>query len=342
MATVVITVRDFEPSMLGGSVFVDRNDNGRRDFGETPIGGVTIDLSGVDDFGDAVDLSTTTDADGNYEFASLAPGDYSIIERQPGHLLDGPDYVGTQGGSLPANDIISASLAEGVEGLANNFTELGRTVQFVRLSDFFLRPAVPQAELYEDTQTGLQTFALGAGWENVTGVVLASPDNGDGAAVLNVTTSHGDVETVTLPYDQLETRVAGSQVYRRITASVAQLGVDTSCTCGALGEGELASQQQPAISQPVIESQPIQVLNTAAPQPEGESLPAGTRQFSNVEELARSTRLSTDATLAAWPSELQRETIAEDALAQREDPYAESLDGILADEIDDILLDELN
>ena len=45
---------------------------------------------------------------------------------------------------------------------------------------------------------------------------------------------------------------------------------------------------------------------------------------------------------SAWPSELQRETIAEDALAQREDPYAESLDGILADEIDDILLDELN
>jgi len=355
--TATITVRDFEPSMIGGAVFVDSNGNGLRDFGETPIGGVSVALFGVDDFGAQVDLTVLTDSTGTYKFENLASGDYSVQQSQPGYLVDGPDHVGTQGGSLTANDTISVDLAEGLEGLANNFTELGRVVEFVKLSDFFLRPTMPQAELFEDTQTGTQTFALGPGWENVTSVNLASPDNGQGSAVLNVATSNGNNQTVAVPHNQLETRVAGSQIYRKVLASVAELGVNASGEDAPVGEGERnAISQQPdsslppvslppgsrPVSRPVIDSRPIEVSNNSVPLAEGESLSVNSRSLSSdVRQLAQSIRHNADSTLTAWPSEAREEIIAEHAIAASEDHYAESLDDVLADDTSDLLSDLL-
>ncbi|MCG8449019.1 MAG: carboxypeptidase regulatory-like domain-containing protein [Pirellulales bacterium] len=94
------TLVEVEPASLGGSVFVDRNDNGVFDDGESPIEGVLVTLKGIDRTGATVVRSTTTEADGSYLFDNLAPGTYRVEESQPERFRDGQDHLGTQGGAL--------------------------------------------------------------------------------------------------------------------------------------------------------------------------------------------------------------------------------------------------
>ncbi|MBY4897841.1 SdrD B-like domain-containing protein [Cupriavidus sp. AU9028] len=87
---------------LGGSVFIDLNNNGVRDSGEGGIAGVQIRLSGTDATGVAVARTATTDADGNYLFAGLArsgSAGYQLEEAQPASYLDGRTTAGRLGGA---------------------------------------------------------------------------------------------------------------------------------------------------------------------------------------------------------------------------------------------------
>lgn len=89
------------------------------DDGGRPIAGVTITLSG-----DGA-ATTTTAADGTYAFTGLAAGTYTVTETQPAGYGDGPDSVGSAGGSNAVNDVISGIvLAAGVDSVDNNFTEV--------------------------------------------------------------------------------------------------------------------------------------------------------------------------------------------------------------------------
>jgi hypothetical protein len=62
----------FTPSTLGGTVFK----NSGRDH--QVVAGLTIVLTGVNDAGQTITLTTTTAADGSYTFAGLLPGTYSV------------------------------------------------------------------------------------------------------------------------------------------------------------------------------------------------------------------------------------------------------------------------
>ncbi|MCH7551330.1 MAG: carboxypeptidase regulatory-like domain-containing protein, partial [Proteobacteria bacterium] len=54
--------------------------------------GVTINLDGTDGMGAAVNLTTTTDADGDYWFVDLKPGSYTITVTEPsGFFCSDPD-----------------------------------------------------------------------------------------------------------------------------------------------------------------------------------------------------------------------------------------------------------
>jgi hypothetical protein len=134
-ATATVNVVDFVPGSLSGFVFVDGDNDGVRDAGEEAFEGVTISLSGTSDFGDTVTLQTITAADGSYTFTGLTPGTYTITETQPTGvrngvpIVDGQDTIGSQGGVVSANDQFSITLAEGTDGVDNNFAELlGRTL----------------------------------------------------------------------------------------------------------------------------------------------------------------------------------------------------------------------
>lgn len=134
-STISVTVLDFIPSSLSGSVYMDVNNDGVHGSQEMMIAGVTILLTGTDQQGNAINLSQTTQFDGSYSFTDLAPGSYVITQVQPVFLLDGIESVGSQGGELTANDTISITLAEDTQGTDNNFGERGRMPQYIGLAD---------------------------------------------------------------------------------------------------------------------------------------------------------------------------------------------------------------
>jgi len=129
--TGVGTIIDDEisPGSISGFVYFDSNANGVRDFGETGLANVFVDLQGVA-FGVPVFQSTITGADGSYTFAGLQPGRYIVTEVQPGFYTDGLDSIGTQGGDA-FDDQFHIILGEAIDGFENNFGEGGLRSQFL-------------------------------------------------------------------------------------------------------------------------------------------------------------------------------------------------------------------
>jgi hypothetical protein len=118
-------------SSLSGSVFLDVNQNGvlEADQGDRALSGVTVQLQGVDDLGNNVVLTTTTDANGFYQFTGLRAGTYTILETQPADntLMDGADYVGTvdgaSDGALDEDRFFDIQLGPDQHGVNYIFTE---------------------------------------------------------------------------------------------------------------------------------------------------------------------------------------------------------------------------
>lgn len=122
-ATVVTNVDPMTAS-IAGSVYVDANNDGIRDAGETGIPDVAITLTGTDALGNPVNLNTTTDANGDYLFANLAAGTYSVQETQPAGFIDGIDTRGTGAGATAGDDIFTAlGLGEAATATEFNFGE---------------------------------------------------------------------------------------------------------------------------------------------------------------------------------------------------------------------------
>ena len=68
---------------IGDLVWEDLNCNGIREAGEPGISGMTIRLEGVDLFSNIIDLSTTSDVNGNYIFENIKPGSYKVVFDVP-------------------------------------------------------------------------------------------------------------------------------------------------------------------------------------------------------------------------------------------------------------------
>ncbi|MBL8119000.1 MAG: carboxypeptidase regulatory-like domain-containing protein, partial [Anaerolineae bacterium] len=82
-----------ELSSIGDRVWDDANDNGLQDGGESGFSNVTVTL--YDGTGTQVGTPTTTDANGNYSFTNLVPGDYYIEFTLPsGYVFSRLDQGG--------------------------------------------------------------------------------------------------------------------------------------------------------------------------------------------------------------------------------------------------------
>ncbi len=107
-----------------GYVYVDANNNGKRDPWERGIAGVMIELLGTTKAGAKVYQAALTDAKGFYQFDNLAAGTYSVRETQPLGYRDGRETLGSHGGQV-LNDVFSSIvLKDGDVGTGYNFGEL--------------------------------------------------------------------------------------------------------------------------------------------------------------------------------------------------------------------------
>lgn len=109
-------------STLSGFVYVDPNGNGKLLPTDAPVTGNQINLSGTSNTGQKITESALTDYNGYYEFDNLPQGTYSITETAAGNYSDGPDNVGSIGGSEKTNNVFSGiALNPGVNGVNYNF-----------------------------------------------------------------------------------------------------------------------------------------------------------------------------------------------------------------------------
>ncbi|QDV63488.1 Serine-aspartate repeat-containing protein D precursor [Crateriforma conspicua] len=111
---------ELPPSSLSGTVYVDADRDCVYDPEEDPLAGVRVDL--IDEAGNIV-ATTTTDADGNYQFDNLAPGTYQIIEHQPDGYYQGGQKLGSGGGTILGQDHMSVDVMAGVELVDYDFCE---------------------------------------------------------------------------------------------------------------------------------------------------------------------------------------------------------------------------
>ena len=132
-------------AQVAGSVYADNNNNGVKDASEGGLGGVTLVLTGTDDQGNPVNLSTITASDGSYSFTGLRPGSYTITQpAQPAGTVGGLTTPGSAGGTAtPPSVAISAIsaivLSPGASALGNNFGELSNSPD-LRISKSLVEP----------------------------------------------------------------------------------------------------------------------------------------------------------------------------------------------------------
>ncbi|TWU02353.1 beta strand repeat-containing protein [Stieleria varia] len=107
-------------SSIAGTVYLDLDNDGVQDAGETGIAGVALTLTGNDTLGNAISRSTTTDANGDYLFANLPAGTYRVDQTQPSGFRDGQETVGT-GATATAIDNAFTQLGLGINTPAVDF-----------------------------------------------------------------------------------------------------------------------------------------------------------------------------------------------------------------------------
>jgi len=119
-----------QPVQISGYVYRDNDNDGLREAGETGIAGVEIQIVSLDTLVNAINQTTRTNSQGFYQFLSLPPGRYRIVETvQPVGFLDGKESPGTVGGATrgrsTVNDEITEIRLDGNEsGIEFNFGEI--------------------------------------------------------------------------------------------------------------------------------------------------------------------------------------------------------------------------
>jgi hypothetical protein len=94
-----MNIIEFVPKSIEGVVYLDKNGNGVQDPGESPLGGVTVHLTGTDFLDQPVSLTAVTDATGKYVFPQV-PGQPGVVDTNPNNAVkppkDGTSYTITQ------------------------------------------------------------------------------------------------------------------------------------------------------------------------------------------------------------------------------------------------------
>jgi SdrD B-like domain/PKD domain len=163
---------------IGDFVFNDANGNGIQDAGELGLAGVTVTLT----YPNGTTVTTTTDANGNYNFPNLAPGTYSVAFTTPAGLTASPSNQGANDGtdSDPVGGTVTGIVL--TAGQVNNTVDAG----FFAANVMNLGNIVWYDQNNDGTKQATETGIAGA---TVKLYLDANNDNvADGAAIATVTT----------------------------------------------------------------------------------------------------------------------------------------------------------
>ncbi|MEL6898207.1 MAG: Ig-like domain-containing protein, partial [Planctomycetota bacterium] len=231
-STITVTIEEFRPTTVSGSVFFDSFENGVRDgaqsANEVGVAGITVRLTSdasQNVTGQAVQTEVLTGMNGHYAFNNLAPGTYVVTYQQNGEFRDGADAVFSQLGD--ADDIenqFTVVIAEpGPDspdaGAGYNFSLLGYSSTmngFSNALDLLAHNYLRQnPELAAATNNGADNITLllsdsgdqyqvaGSGFEDAAQVtVMQVSESGDGVQ-LRIELKDGTVHTVLVNGQQL-------------------------------------------------------------------------------------------------------------------------------------------
>ena len=107
------------PSRVAGAVYNDANGNGLREPEELGIGLASVVLKGSTRDGVEVSISNFTDPQGQFAFAGLKPGTYTVQVGAVGGLVDGVVAGGSSGGTVAMGKVSGIEVNEGsaIDGL---------------------------------------------------------------------------------------------------------------------------------------------------------------------------------------------------------------------------------
>lgn len=112
---------ELPPGSISGSVWSETDLNRKRDAGDLPLSGVTVQLLNA---AGTVIATQQTDVQGRYQFEDLAPGTYAVRELQPTGLFHFAQLAGSAGGDASTVDLIGGiKLPAGMNAINYDFVE---------------------------------------------------------------------------------------------------------------------------------------------------------------------------------------------------------------------------
>ncbi|MEY4179864.1 MAG: hypothetical protein RLY70_3438 [Planctomycetota bacterium] len=215
-ATVNLTVRDYAPSSLKGMSFVDNNFDGVMQANESPLANVKVELTGTDINSQTVSRTVITDSTGQYQFADLPPGNYTVRQSQPATLVDGEARVGTAGGTASVNQF-TINLPENVQATGYNFSDRLAPTQFT-LHDFLAKRTVSYFTAAVDATGAAQWHLPGQNWVGYSQITLRNATSPANSLEIRVTPAGGTEQTATIAISDPRVRVLntadGATTYR--------------------------------------------------------------------------------------------------------------------------------
>jgi cyclophilin family peptidyl-prolyl cis-trans isomerase len=133
------------PGVVSGFVYVNPTGSGALQASDPVLPGITVDLTGTTSQGGAVNVSTTTDTNGQFIFYQVSPGTYTLSRGSTSSFFGDQGNTGNLGGTAGADAISTISMAQGQVAINYDFSVKGLVSSAVSFRDFLASSTIESA-----------------------------------------------------------------------------------------------------------------------------------------------------------------------------------------------------